>query len=108
MNAKIINSDEFHQILEYIENNPEKSQREISTDLNFSLGKVNFLLKELTKIGIIQLDRFLNLKSKWSYRYIITPHGVNKKLEIARSFLKRKELEYESLRVEIEKLKSQI
>ena len=99
------NIDEYFSILNLIENNPEKSQREIAQDLSLSLGKVNFLLKELTKKGLIKFNRFLNSNNKWAYRYLLTSHGIKEKITITRNFLKRKELEYQRLQKDIEILR---
>jgi len=99
------NIDDYFSILNLIENNPEKSQREIAIDMSLSVGKVNFLLKELTQKELIKFDRFLNSNNKWAYRYLLTPHGFKEKITITRDFLNRKELEYEALRKDIEMLK---
>ena len=48
MSKKEINSDE-HKILRTIEKSPETSQRELASSLGFSLGKLNYCLKELKK-----------------------------------------------------------
>ena len=43
-----INSDE-HKILRKIGNKPQTSQRELAKELSFSLGKLNYFMKELKK-----------------------------------------------------------
>ena len=45
---KNINQDE-HKILRKIESKPQTSQRELAKELSFSLGKLNYCLKELKK-----------------------------------------------------------
>jgi EPS-associated MarR family transcriptional regulator len=99
------NIDEYFSILNLIDNNPEKSQRDMAQDLSLSLGKVNFLLKELTKKGLIKIDRFLNSNNKWAYRYLLTSYGIKEKFQITKKFLKRKENEYFILQKEIERLR---
>ena len=48
---KNINQDE-HKILRKIESKPQTSQRELAKELSFSLGKLNYCLKELKKAHI--------------------------------------------------------
>ena len=40
------NQDHFN-ILRKIQNNPDSTQRELAKDLGFSLGKLNYCIKEL-------------------------------------------------------------
>ena len=40
--------DHFH-VLRKIETNPKSSQRQLAKELGFSLGKLNYCLKELKK-----------------------------------------------------------
>ena len=51
MSKKEINSDE-HKILRKIDKKPDTSQRELASELGFSLGKLNYCLKELKKKGL--------------------------------------------------------
>ena len=99
------NIDYYYTILNLIENNPEKRQRDIAADMSLSVGKVNFLLKELTQKGLIKFDRFLNSNNKWAYRYLLTPHGIKEKIAITGEFLKKKELEYLRIQKDIELLR---
>ena len=41
-----------------------------------------------------------------NYIYILTPEGLKEKIKITRTFMDRKEMEYELLKQEIQKLKS--
>ena len=45
---KIENTDHFN-LLRKIDKNKNKSQRELAKDLGFSLGKLNYCLRELKK-----------------------------------------------------------
>ena len=42
--------------------NKNMSQRELATDLGFSLGKLNYLINELKKKGLIKIKRFKRLQ----------------------------------------------
>ena len=70
----------------------QKSQvntRELSKQLNFSIGKLNYCLKELQKKGLIKIKNFKKNKKKLNYFYLLTPKGVSKKT-IPINFLKNK------------------
>ena len=60
------NQDNFN-LLRKIQNRPESTQRELAKDLGFSLGKLNYCLKELNKKGLIKIKNFKNKKKKITY-----------------------------------------
>ncbi len=91
-----------------IEDASEISQRKLSKKLNISLGMINYLIKELTKKGLVKVENFKKSKNKLSYRYLLTPKGVEEKLKLTYYFLKRKMEEYERLQREIEDLKKEL
>lgn len=61
------------KLLKVIDKNPEYSQRDMSTSLGVSLGKVNYVLKALISKGLVKTERFINSRNKRAYRYILTP-----------------------------------
>ena len=51
--------DEKHfEILRKISKKPKSSQRELAKKLGFSLGKLNYCLKELRSKGLIKIENF--------------------------------------------------
>ena len=88
------------ELLRKISKKPDISQRELSKQLGFSLGKLNYLLKELQKKGLIKIKNFKKNKKKINYLYILTPQGISLKTKLAINFMKRMMEEYDSLRVE--------
>jgi EPS-associated MarR family transcriptional regulator len=74
-------------------------------ELDFSLGKVNYLIKALTEKGIIKLKGFKSSRKKAGYLYYLTPKGIKKKAEITRKFLEQRLAEYDKLQEEIKMLK---
>ena len=100
------NQDEFN-ILRKIQTKPESSQRELAKDLGFSLGKLNYCLKELNKKGLVKIENFKNNKKKLSYikRYVLTTKGLNLRLKHTIQFMKRKMREYDELKSEINQKK---
>jgi len=99
MNDSKNNNQEF-EILRKIAKNPNSSQRELSKELGYSLGKLNYCLKELKKKGLIKFKKFKKNKKKINYIYILTPQGISVKAKLAINFMKRMMKEYDSLRVE--------
>ena len=101
MNKRDIRLD----LLRRLESNPEYSQRELSREMGVSLGKVNYCMKKLTEKGLIKLTNFTHNPNKMGYAYLLTPQGIEEKSRLTFSFLKRKVIEYEILKIEINELK---
>ena len=104
MNQKDIRLD----LLRKIELNPQYTQRELSIEMDVSLGKVNYCIKKLSEKGWIKLTNFTHNPNKVGYAYLLTPKGIEEKTKLTFSFLKRKIKEYEILKDEINKLKEDI
>jgi len=96
--------DQFN-ILVKIDKDKNTSQRLLAGKLGFSLGKLNYLLNELKKKGLIKIKRFKKNEKKLRYIYLLTPEGISKRSKFAISFMKRKIVEYEELKKEISKFK---
>ena len=101
MNKRDIRLD----LLRSLESNPEYTQRELSQEMGVSLGKVNYCMKKLTEKGLIKLTNFSRSSNKFGYAYLLTPSGIEEKSRLTLSFLKRKVIEYEILKKEINELK---
>ena len=101
MNTKDIHLD----LLRKLESNPEYTQRELSREMDVSLGKVNYCLKKLTEKGLVKLTNFSASSNKLGYMYLLTPKGVDRKAKLTTLFLKAKIEEFETLKDEISKLK---
>ena len=92
------------RVLRLLESNPHLTQRELSKSLGVSLGGVNYCLNALVAKGSVKIQNFKNNKNKWVYAYLLTPQGLAEKTALTGAFLKRKMLEYQSLKKEIEAL----
>ncbi len=84
------------------------SQRDLADKVGISLGALNYCLKALMEKGFVKLDNFQNSKHKLKYAYILTPAGMAQKMAMTGRFLKRKMVEYEALKAEIEALRREI
>tara|TARA_Y100000816_G_scaffold239593_1_gene185956 strand:- start:358 stop:663 length:306 start_codon:yes stop_codon:yes gene_type:complete len=94
--------DEF-EILRKIQKNPKTSQRELASELGFSLGKLNYCLKALQKKGLIKINNFKKNPKKINYIYVLTPSGIAAKTKLTISFMKQKMREYDELKSEMSK-----
>ena len=72
------NNKDYFQILRKISKKPQASQRELSKELGFSLGKLNYCLKSLQKKGLVKIKNFKKNKNKLNYFYMLTPRCIKK------------------------------
>jgi len=103
-----LESEEVLRLLREINKSPEMTQRELSSSLGISLGKVNFLLKALIEKGHVKVDNFKKSDNKSAYLYFLTPKGAEEKARITYRFLRRKLREYDELEQEIIRLKQEV
>ncbi len=96
------------ELLRLLEQHPEYSQRELAIGLGVSLGKTHFMLKALLDKGWVKAQNFKRSSHKMGYLYVLTPQGVGQRLKLTRSFLTRKEQEYELLHAEIAALRKEL
>lgn len=94
-------NEENFDILRKIQKNPELSQRKLAKELGFSLGKLNYCLKELQVKGLIKMENFKKNPNKINYFYILTPKGIAEKTKLTLNFMKRKMQEYDELNEEL-------
>jgi EPS-associated MarR family transcriptional regulator len=95
-------------VLRLLEAQPQLSQRELSRALGLSLGKTHYLVRALLNKGLLKIENFKRSDKKLAYAYLLTPKGFSEKLTLARSFLARKEAEFEQLRVTIAALRREV
>jgi len=101
--------EEFHyKLLKILQDNPDLSQRELAREVGLSLGKTNYCLRALIEKGFIKASNFRNSQNKVAYAYLLTPRGIEEKVQATGYFLKRKVAEYEALEKEIEQLRSEV
>ena len=93
---QIITEDQL-DLMHIIEKDGKASQRVISQNSGFSIGKVNYCLKALIDIGFIKMRNFKNSDNKLNYAYILTPKGIKEKTAITKQFIIKKQQEYDKL-----------
>jgi len=95
--------EDIFNILRVLSNKDNFTQRGLSSHLNFSLGKTNYLIKILIQKGFIEIRNFTEGDQKLNkFKYIITRKGFEHKLRLAYYYLKIKEKEYFDLKNEFE------
>ena len=77
------------QVLRKIQNNPNKSQRELAKTLGFSLGKFNYVLSALKQKGLVKIKNFSKNPNKLNYMYYLTPKGFSEKTKLTINFMNR-------------------
>lgn len=101
----MINEKDQFDLLRKVEKKSDTSQRKLASELGFSLGKLNYCLRELHKKGLIKINNFKKKTDKINYlKYIITPKGISLRTKLTMSFMKRTMKEYDQLKEELEKL----
>lgn len=100
MNNQYKNYLEFN-ILREISKKPMTNQRQLANELGFSIGKLNYCLRELKKKGLVKVENFKKNPNKFSYIYALTPKGLAIKTKLTVTFMKQKFKEYEELKKEI-------
>jgi EPS-associated MarR family transcriptional regulator len=95
-NDQSITEDQL-DLMHIIAKDCKASQRLISQNCGFSIGKVNYCLKALIDIGFIKVVNFRNSNNKLNYSYVLTPKGIQEKKAITMQFIIKKKQEYDKL-----------
>ncbi len=88
--------------------NGRMTQKSLSQELGYSVGKVNYILKALVDKGLIKIENFATAENKKQYYYYLTPKGMEEKLRLTKKFIVRKKKEYKELQRELKELEKQL
>ena len=72
-------TEDHLDLMHYIQEDGEVSQRQIAKKTGFSIGKVNYCLKALLDLGFVKMQNFSKSNKKMNYVYILTPKGIKEK-----------------------------
>lgn len=97
-----------YKIIKEIEQNPLHTQRSLARHLGVSLGKINYVLTELTQKGLISAKCHKKNPGGGRWQYILTPKGLREKIAMTRHYLERRLHEYNQISAEIKDLKKEI
>ena len=103
-----LQEDTYFRVMRLLQDNPDLTQREIAELLGMSTSGLNYCLKALIDKGWVKVHNFSQSKNKFGYIYVLTPQGLREKLKLTSRFLIRKLNEYDSLKIEIESLQTEI
>ena len=103
MNEQNLLKEENLLIIKELEAQPSVTQRHLSSKLGISLGKTNYLIKELIKKGLVKVRNFSDNPGKLGkIHYYLTKEGLEHKVQLMQHFLKEKEAEYNQFKKEWE------
>ena len=71
MNKSKKNNQDQLNVMRKIVENPNLSQRDLAAKLGFSLGKLNYCLKELKVKGFVKMNNFKKSENKIKYIYVL-------------------------------------
>ena len=103
-----LQEDTQFRVMRLLQDNPDLTQRELAQALGISTSGLNYCLKALIDNGWVKVHNFTHSKNKFGYVYLLTPEGIAEKVSLTTRFLKRKMLEYEELKAEIDGLREEL
>jgi MarR family transcriptional regulator, temperature-dependent positive regulator of motility len=106
--ADRLESEAVLGILRELKKSPELTQRELSSRLGISLGKVNFLINTMIRQDLVKTESFKTSRHKNAYLYYLTPRGIKEKARTTSVFLNRKIKECRQLEEEIRQLQVEL
>lgn len=96
------------RLLKTLEEHPDYNQRELAEAIGLSVGRTNFVIHALMEKGLIKIGKFLQANKKLTKTaYILTPDGMRHRLDLTRSYIERKKVEYQALKAELEALEKE-
>jgi len=95
-----ITEETYFQVLSIVDKCD--GQQDLATRMDFSIGKINFIVKALADKGLVKMTNFATSEKKRNYKYLLTPAGINEKLTLTEKFIVRKQAEYEQLQQQLE------
>ena len=92
------------QCLRLIHKDGNISTRELAARMQISNGGAYYVLNALIEKGYVKAENFKNNPNKSGYLYLLTPDGLREKSRLTANFIRRKRVEYDALKAEIEAL----
>ena len=103
-----LQEDTYFRVLRILQDRPDVTQRELAKLLGVSTSGMNYCLNALIDKGWVKVQNFSESRNKFGYVYLLTPSGVAEKAALTGRFLRRKLMEYEAMKTEIESLRGEV
>ncbi|RJR32268.1 MAG: MarR family EPS-associated transcriptional regulator [Desulfobacteraceae bacterium] len=97
-----------YRLLKLLSNEAGLSQREMAKRIGVSLGIVNVFLADLSRRGLVIVQRTRMIGNRMKYRYLLTSAGMEEKTRLAMNFLKLRIEDYEKIKSEIRELAEEV
>jgi EPS-associated MarR family transcriptional regulator len=91
-----------------LQDHPDLTQHELADKLGMSMGGLDCCLHVLIDKGFVKMGNFQKSKHKFKYVCLLTPQGIAEKVALTSRFLQHKMQKYESLKADIESLRSDV
>ena len=96
------------KVMRLISQNPDISTRQVADEVGISNGSAYYVLTALVEMGFVKLENFKKNMRKGQYAYLLTPKGIREKSLLTHSFIRRKRVEFELIKSEIEALEEEV
>jgi len=107
MNTGLVQEIQY-RLLKLLSNEAGLSQREMAKRIGVSLGIVNVFISDLSRRGLVIVQRTRMLGNRMKYRYLLTSSGMEEKTRLAMDFLKSRIEDYEKIKSEIRELAEEV
>jgi len=91
------------KVLRSLDKKPNTTQRELASNLGYSIGKLNYCLKKLQGKGYIKIKNFQKNPNKINYMYLLTPKGITEKAKLTVNYMKSIANEYDELKKDLKR-----
>lgn len=92
--------DKELMVLSAVEHSPAMTQRDLAVQTGLSLGTVNILMKKMVREGMVKLEKLPSDRAA----YILTPKGMEEKVQKTRIYLRNHYHAIERMRYQLEQL----
>lgn len=106
--AHTLSLEDRYRLLKELSGQPRATQRDLARALGVSLGKLNYCLRALIEKGLVKARSFRDSDRKLAYAYVLTPRGIEERLQTTHAFLNMKMAEYDSISAQIHELVSEL
>ena len=85
-----IQEDTHFRFMSILQDNPDRTQRELAEKLGISVGGLHYCFNALIDKGLVKTQNLSQSKNKPGFVYLITPKGISEKFTLNSEFLGRK------------------